>query len=439
MGLLQCMLKTLLAPFILLARSCWIYIGGCFGVYFGRFFRGICCGICICCGWLYKDKQFPPSAASIGALGNKSPEAVNAEIGWCRVEGICQRSGQDGARLFAGEIEPSDICQGQVGDCWLMSALACLAQVEGAIQKVFYTREYNTYGKYKLRLYDARKEAFVTVTVDDFIPVKKGTTNAMFAKPNGDEAWVLILEKAMAKFMGSYHNMDGGSCMWAFQALTGNYVFKFKQETNATWKRYEMEHGSKQGAVMLQPTTDVLNTDDMFSTVMFYTRRGSVIAASSGAGTDTENVNGIVQGHAYSITSAKQVDNFKLVQLRNPWGSFEWTGNWGDSSALWKQYPKIARAVDFAVGDDGSFWMEFKDFCQYYKNLDFCFRTTGWDDLSLDIHEQRPICGPTLGCVQGCFGFWCCCKGVKALYCSNKKQEFEKANNGCFADCTCMA
>ncbi len=30
------------------------------------------------------------------------------------------------------------------------------------------------------------------------------------------------------------------------------------------------------------------------------------------------------QGHAYSLISAKEVDQFKLVQLRNPWGSFEW-------------------------------------------------------------------------------------------------------------------
>ena len=58
----------------------------------------------------------------------------------------------------------------------------------------------NAYGKYKIRLYDKPKEKFVTVVIDDFIPCKKGTTQPIFAKPNGDEAWVLMLEKAMAKF-----------------------------------------------------------------------------------------------------------------------------------------------------------------------------------------------------------------------------------------------
>jgi hypothetical protein len=39
------------------------------------------------------------------------------------------------------KIQPADICQGQVGDCWLMSAIACLAQVPGAIQRNFVIRE----------------------------------------------------------------------------------------------------------------------------------------------------------------------------------------------------------------------------------------------------------------------------------------------------------
>ncbi len=27
------------------------------------------------------------------------------------------------------------------------------------------------------------------------------------------------------------------------------------------------------------------------------------------------------------------------------------------------------------------------------QNLEFCFRTTGWDDIHLDIHEERPCLG----------------------------------------------
>ena len=48
---------------------------------------------------------------------------------------------------------------------------------------------------------------------------------------------------------------------------------------------------------------------------------------------------GLVAGHAYSLIQAREVREhgrvgagagatFRLVQLRNPWGTFEWKGRW---------------------------------------------------------------------------------------------------------------
>ena len=44
---------------------------------------------------------------------------------------------------------------------------------------------------------------------------------------------------------------------------------------------------------------------------------------------------GLVAGHAYSVISVKEVHGNQLMNLRNPWGSFEWDGEWGDKSGLW--------------------------------------------------------------------------------------------------------
>ena len=45
---------------------------------------------------------------------------------------------------------------------------------------------------------------FTPLQVDDAFPCKKGTCKPMFTDPNGTEMWVMVLEKAFAKFVGSY-------------------------------------------------------------------------------------------------------------------------------------------------------------------------------------------------------------------------------------------
>jgi len=94
---------------------------------------------------------------------------------------------------------------------------------------------------------------------------------------------------------------------------------------------------------------------------------------------------GLVTGHAYGLLAACEVpdangETVKIVKIRNPWGKFEWTGEWSDSSDTWTPEAREIANFDDAV-DDGSFWMSKNDFkacfgsfciCQYETDNVFC-------------------------------------------------------------------
>jgi len=54
-----------------------------------------------------------------------------------------------------------------------------------------------------------------------------------------------------------------------------------------------------------------------------YIQRKAVLCASGADGVD-----GLISGHAYSIIHYFQNDEKRLVKIRNPWGTGEWTGDW---------------------------------------------------------------------------------------------------------------
>ena len=63
-------------------------------------------------------------------------------------------------------------------------------------------------------------------------------------------------------------------------------------------------------------------------------------------------------------------DDTVIVCLRNPWGNFEWTGDWADNSELWTE--DIKREVGYVDEDDGMFWMSFDDFIENFRRLQVC-------------------------------------------------------------------
>lgn len=394
-----------------------------------------------CLASKYEDAAFPADDSSLGALATGS-----AGVEWKRIEAAGGKGGAERAakmRLFDGAIESRDVCQGALGDCWLLSAIACMTEFPGAIPMLFRSHKANPRGKYFVDLYDVQRRRWTKVTVDDRVPHRSG--EPLFSKPHGDEAWVLLLEKAFAKLCGGYARIEGGLVVWAFQAMTGDAVATYVADAGGgAWERLEMrpkeDDADKRKVGLFSVSGDRINGAAMHALVRKFKTAGCVLGAGSRGRDDTLSEGrgeggGIVPGHAYSILDAKKVDGFLLVKLRNPWGTFEWKGDWSDGSPLWGDHARVARHCGFVADapDDGAFWMAWDDFKVYFDGIDVCFRTQGMRELHYEVAEEYGACGPVVGGLIGVGRFVCLCQGLYKMWCvregtADELDEFEKGH-----------
>jgi hypothetical protein len=229
-GALGTALNLLLLPLLIVWNALAIYALPCVGAY-ARRLRGACvwaaCAPCRAhaprwCFFEYVDREFPPTAASIGPKLGVHTWARAPELALAAPQSVVARKARPAADarpcLFNGGPDAGDVDQGGLGDCWLMSAFACAAEVPGLVESLFDTRVFSPRGKYVVRLWDANEARWRRIAIDDWIPATSGAP--AFARPGANEMWVMLLEKAFAKHVGSYAALDGGRTMWALNAIT---------------------------------------------------------------------------------------------------------------------------------------------------------------------------------------------------------------------------
>jgi hypothetical protein len=255
-----------------------------------------------------------------------------------------------------GAVNPSDIAQGQCGNCWLLSAVASLAEFDGAVRRLFRkTKDLDRMpyadgrpNLYTVTLWDLKTWKEVDVVVDERLPARVDGSGKLFgALPSSDgELWVPYLEKAIVAHCGGWDEIDGGQCTHGWALLTGckeQYIIqrsmadpdlfcctaRFDTERNKWADHDNSPSGGYQGIWEVPwpevggGGTDLLDEDELFARMCVWNDQNFLVGASTKGASDENTTDGIVDNHAYSVIDC--VNNaagtgMDLIQVRNPWG-----------------------------------------------------------------------------------------------------------------------
>ncbi|XP_029621503.1 calpain-2 catalytic subunit [Salmo trutta] len=343
---------------------------------------------CLSRGSLFTDSTFPAEPASLGfnELGPRSSKTRGVQ--WKRPGELVSRP-----EFIVGGASRTDICQGGLGDCWLLAAIASLTLNEDVMARVVPAGQGFGRGEYAgiFHFQFWQFGEWVDVVIDDRLPAKDGELLFVHSA-EGSEFWSALLEKAYAKVNGCYEALSGGSTTEGFEDFTGGIA-----------ENYDLK---KAPSNMFQIIRKALASGALL---------GCSIDITSQADSEAITNQKLVKGHAYSLTGAIEVNyrgrKEKLVRVRNPWGTVEWTGAWSDNSSEWNSVDVSER--DNVKADDGEFWMSFSDFTRHYHRLELCTLTP--DTLTTDDVKHWSVSnydgawrkGSTAGgCRNNPYTFW---------------------------------
>ncbi|KAK4246922.1 calpain-D [Corynascus novoguineensis] len=288
---------------------------------------------------------------------------------------------------FLANVNGSDVKQGSLGDCWLISSLSGLANVEDGIKRICV--EYDTkIGIYGFVFY--RDGEWIYSIVDDKLYLKSpcwdspsmqremlqqidredvervyrktyqtGSKALFFAQcKDQNETWVPLIEKAYAKAHGDYASLSGGWIGEGLEDLSGGVTTELL-------------------------ASDILDLDGFWDNELSKVNEEFLFGCSTGLlDGGYGDRDGIEEGHAYLVMEARTLKNgTRLVKLRNPWGMNKkglWEGAWSDGSKEWTT--EVQEELNHQFGSDSVFWISYEDMLRKYQHFDRTrlFRDPDW-------------------------------------------------------------
>ncbi|OUS47049.1 hypothetical protein BE221DRAFT_72852 [Ostreococcus tauri] len=403
----------------------------------------------------FRDDAFPPAPGSVDGRGNASGNAPQCRCGlqakvkqvhkdgvtqgrlfygcekrvdrcdffaWCSKETLVHTDAAKALRWkrfapprfkFARRTSAADIRQGSVGDCWFLSSLAVIAEREDLLEQVVgvsrrHAGVFEKHGAWFVRLFLGGR--WRAIVVDDMLPVKTPKTkkddeySLAFSRAANNQLWVSLTEKAYAKAHGSYSAISGGYVSEGLHDLTGSATEQIDFHAND------------------------FDSEECWARLMSFSAAGFPLGCAT-----SFSAEGIVGHHAYSVLEVREVvgvkkgvqtkltevyargkdaldvevENLRLLKIRNPWGKREWRGEFSSNSDAWTK--RLGDVLSRTRADDGEFWMSYRDFLMHFSSVDVCKSPRGWHSMNLEtvLSDTRER-GPTfLIRVDDDGGCWC--------------------------------
>ena len=331
-------------------------------------------------GGKYTDNMFRASMESIKGFGERRDytDAQMAEFSWLRPEQFFKSR----PKVF-DTIDPDDILQGGLGDCYFLAAISSIASKSQRLERIILTKKYNNEGIYVVAL--CINGIWEDVLVDDLFPCRKYSKEPAFNSSKTNELWVMILEKAWAKVHGGYLNIAAGLTREALRDLTGASAKTFFT-ADGKERIWDIIHEAHNKEYVLTAGSDDLN----YGSDAFIDKIG------------------IAGSHAYSLLGAYEIvrkngrltvlpfnqrrnvdkhNKERVVKLRNPWGKGEWKGEWSDNSSRWTS--ELKRELGVERKEDGIFFMDFANFCKYYSDIQVCYYHDNYKYSAVNLQNKK--------------------------------------------------
>lgn len=218
-------------------------------------------------------------------------------------------------------VGASEVLQGQVGDCTLVSPIADIARMHPEHWKKSIVDKGN--GTYAVTLYEGQPPHPVQVVVDNKMPMSNG--KLLYARvPKSKVIWALLVEKAVAKLRGSYALLPGHT-PGQMATLTGWHCSSIPSSTPADELFATITTAVQQHKIAVTSTQD----DKHFDALPKDLRQG------------------LGAWHEVSVLAAFVRKDGPVVMIRNPWGNVTDVG-------------------------DGFIWYPLAKYTQIFKGLTIC-------------------------------------------------------------------